>query len=118
MSNPLADPGHGHSPAAWTTVLIMLVGLSIGTVALRIISFSFLLAGVNVISSSYFQALGHGVLALWVSIIRQLVVLLPVAWLLSFAGRLDLIWLAFPVAEMVAFALCLAFRARCRKNIL
>ena len=92
--------------------------LSIGTVALRIISFSFLLAGVNVISSSYFQALGHGVLALWVSIIRQLVVLLPVAWLLSFAGRLDLIWLAFPVAEMVAFALCLAFRARCRKNIL
>ena len=92
--------------------------LSIGTVALRIISFSFLLAGVNVISSFYFQALGHGVLALWVSIIRQLVVLLPVAWLLSFAGRLDLIWLAFPVAEMVAFALCLAFRARCRKNIL
>ena len=92
--------------------------LAIGTVALRIISFSFLMAGISVISSSYFQALGHGVLALWVSIIRQLVVLLPAAWLLSLAGRLEVIWLAFPVAEVVAVVLCLAFRARCRKTII
>jgi hypothetical protein len=31
MSNPIADPGHGHSPAAWTAVIIMLVGIAIGT---------------------------------------------------------------------------------------
>ncbi|GAA5151371.1 hypothetical protein GCM10025768_17610 [Microbacterium pseudoresistens] len=33
MSNPIADPGHGHSPAAWTAVVIMLVGIAIGTTA-------------------------------------------------------------------------------------
>ena len=33
MSNPIADPGHGHSPAAWTAVIIMLIGVAVGTTA-------------------------------------------------------------------------------------
>lgn len=57
--------------------------LTIGVPALRIISISFLLAGFSVVCSSVFQALGHGVLSLAVSVIRQLVVLLPVAFVLS-----------------------------------
>nr|WP_317399261.1 MATE family efflux transporter [uncultured Gemmiger sp.] len=92
--------------------------LSIGVVALRIISVSFLLAGFNVISSAYFQALGHGVLALWVSVIRQLVVLLPTGWLLSLAGRLELVWWSFPIAEVVAFILCVIFQRVCYNKII
>ena len=92
--------------------------LSLGTVALRIISISFLMAGFNVISSAYFQALGHGVLALWVSVIRQLVVLLPTAWLLSLAGRVDVVWWAFPIAEVVAFLLCIIFQRVCYNKII
>ena len=92
--------------------------LSLGTVALRIISISFLMAGFNVISSAYFQALGHGVLALWVSIIRQLVVLLPTAWLLRLAGRVELVWWAFPIAEVVALTLCVIFQRVCYNKII
>ena len=92
--------------------------LNIGVVALRIISVSFLLAGFNVISSAYFQALGHGVLALWVSVIRQLVVLLPTGWLLSLAGRLELVWWSFPIAEVVAFILCVIFQRVCYNKII
>lgn len=92
--------------------------LSIGVVALRIISVSFLLAGFNVISSAYFQALGHGVLALWVSVIRQLVVLLPTGWLLRLAGRLELVWWSFPIAEVVAFILCVIFQRVCYNKII
>ncbi len=92
--------------------------LSLGTVALRIISISFLMAGFSVISSAYFQALGHGVLALWVSVIRQLVVLLPTAWLLSLAGRVELVWWAFPIAEIFSFALCIIFQRVCYNKII
>ena len=92
--------------------------LNLGTVALRIISISFLMAGFNVISSAYFQALGHGVLALWVSIIRQLVVLLPTAWLLSLAGRVELVWWDFPIAEVVALTLCVIFQRVCYNKII
>lgn len=83
--------------------------LQIGVPALRIISISFLLAGFCIISSSTFQALGHGVLSLIVSLVRQLVVLLPVAWLLSLSGQLELVWWAFPFAELFSLTLCIFF---------
>lgn len=83
--------------------------LEIGVPALRIISISFLLAGFCIISSSFFQALGHGVLSLIVSLVRQLVVLLPVAWLLSLSGELALVWWSFPFAELFSLALCIFF---------
>lgn len=92
--------------------------LEIGVPALRIISISFLLAGVSVICSSFFQALGHGMLSLWISVVRQLFVLLPVAYVLSHIGGLSTVWWAFPVAEVVALILCVVFlRYAYRKEI-
>lgn len=88
--------------------------LQIGEPALRLISFSFLLAGFNIICSSVFQALGNGVYSLIISIIRQLVVLVPVAFLLSQMGVLDRIWLAFPIAEVAASLLCVFFLKKFR----
>ena len=86
--------------------------LTIGVPALRIISFHFLVAGICVVSMSVFQALGHGVLSLIVAIVRQLIVLLPTAFLLSRLGGLDVVWWAFPAAETIAVMLCLLFLFR------
>ena len=80
--------------------------LSIGIPALRIIAISFIFAGVNIVLSSVFQALGHGMKSLMVSILRQLFVLLPCAFVLSFIS-LDAIWWAFPIAELAAFIVTL-----------
>ena len=92
--------------------------LEIGVPALRIISISFLLAGVSVICSSFFQALGHGMLSLWISVVRQLFVLLPVAYVLSRIGGLLTVWWAFPAVEAVALILCVVFlRYAYRKEI-
>ena len=93
--------------------------LEIGVPALRIISMHFLLAGFCIVSSSMFQALGHGVLSLIISLVRQLIVLLPAAWVLSLSGRLELVWWAFPIAELFSLALCVFFlRYVYRKEIL
>ncbi len=75
--------------------------LGIGTVALRIISWSFPLAALAIVLCSMFQALGRGVYSLYMSLSRQLVVLLPMGWLLAKTGRLELVWWAFPIAEAV-----------------
>lgn len=85
--------------------------LEIGVPALRIICLSFLLAGFGIVSSSFFQALGHGVLSLVISLVRQLIVLLPAAWLLSLSGRLGLVWWAFPIAEVFSVMFSMLFLA-------
>ena len=86
--------------------------LRIGVPALRTISLCFVFAGFNVICTSAFQALGHGVLSMVISIVRQLVVLLPAAFLLSLTGVLDAVWWAFPIAEVAAVALSSIFLLR------
>ncbi len=83
--------------------------LRLGIPALRIISIHFVLAGVGIISGSIFQALGHGMKSLIVSVARQLVVLLPSAYLLSLSGNLYNVWFAFPIAELVSFTICIIF---------
>lgn len=83
--------------------------LEIGVPALHIISWSFLLAGFCIVTSSVFQAMGNGVLSLVVSVLRQLVVLLPVAFVLSRVGGLDVLWWSFPIAEIFSGALCTLF---------
>ncbi len=83
--------------------------LSIGVPALRIISVSFLFAGYSVICSSFFQSLGHGMLSLWVSVLRQLAVLLPLAFVFSKIGGLSTVWFAFPIAEIVSLCICTIF---------
>lgn len=86
--------------------------LAMGIPSLRIISFSFLFAGFCIICSSVFQALGNGIMSLIVSVVRQLVVLLPVAFLFSLSGQLNLVWLAFPIAELFSVFLCSLFLRR------
>lgn len=83
--------------------------LEIGVPALRIISLSFLLAGFGIVCSSVFQALGHGMLSLIVSVLRQLVVLLPAAFILAGTGGLSAIWWAFPISEVFSGAVSFIF---------
>ena len=90
--------------------------LAIGIPALRIISISFLLAGFCIISGSVFQAIGNPIHSLIVSVCRQLVVLLPAAWLLAQSGRLELVWWAFPIAEVMSFTLSIIFLRRTVKS--
>ncbi len=90
--------------------------LSIGKVALRIISVHFPLAGFAIIAGSVCQAIGNPLYSLAVSVCRQLVVLLPVAWLLARTGRLELVWFAFIVAEIVSLILSAIFLGRTMKK--
>lgn len=76
--------------------------LAIGVPALRIISLSFSFAGYGIVVGSVFQALGNGVYSLMVSVARQLLVILPVAFVLARIGGLAAVWWAFPIAEIVA----------------
>lgn len=76
--------------------------MAIGIPALRIICISFVFAGFCIVSSGVFQGLGKSMYSLYVSVARQLVVLIPVAYLLSLTGNLNLVWLAFPIAESVS----------------
>ena len=92
--------------------------LAIGIPALRFISISFLFAGFCIIAGSTFQALGNGMLSMIVSIARQLVVLLPVAYLLSLTGNLNLIWLSFPIAELMSVALSGLFLYKIYKKVI
>lgn len=81
----------------------------VGVPALRIISLSFALAGFSIVSISTCQALGKSIYSLIVSIVRQLAVLLPTAFLFSLSGNVNLVWWAFPVAELVGCTLCIVF---------
>lgn len=83
--------------------------VEIGVPALRIISLSFIFAGFGIVSSATFQALGNGVLSMCVSIARQLLVLLPVAYFLSKLNTVSVVWWAFPIAEIVAVFLSITF---------
>lgn len=80
---------------------------AMGVVALRTISSHFILAAVGITLSTVFQAIGKGLFSLLMSMCRQLIVLLPAAWILSQLGGLNAVWWCFPVAEAVSLVLCL-----------
>ena len=90
---------------------------AIGVPALRIISISFLLAGFCIIAGSVCQAIGNPMYSMVVSICRQLVVLLPAAWLLAQTGRLELVWWAFPIAEIASVTLSAVFLRRTMRTV-
>ncbi len=92
--------------------------MSIGVTALRIISLNFLLAGFCIIVTSVFQAIGNGLISMFISIARQLVVLLPAAYLLAKLGNVDYVWFSFPISELVSFGLCLGFLIHVYRTIL
>ncbi len=80
--------------------------LKIGVPALRIIAVHFPIAAFCIILSSVFQALGKGIQSMVISFVRQLIFLLPAAWLLSFTGVIDNIWWSFPIAEFMSLLVC------------
>ena len=79
--------------------------LKIGVPALRIISLSFLFAGYCIIVGSVFQALGNGVYSLITSVARQLLCLLPLAYLFAKLFGLHAVWYSFPLAEIISVAM-------------
>ncbi len=89
---------------------------SMGVHALRIVSLHFPLAAVGIALGSSFQALGNGIYSTITSLCRQLVVLLPAAYLLSLSGDVYAVWWAFPIAEVVSMALSLFFFFRIYKR--
>ncbi len=90
--------------------------LELGIPAIRTISLSFIFAGYSIAASSIFQAFGKGFLSMMVSIIRQLFVLLPVAYLFSLTGNVGAVWWAFPIAEVVAVCVATVFLLRVNRN--
>ena len=92
--------------------------LALGIPALRIISLSFIFAGFCIVCGSLFQALGNGVYSMVVSIARQLLVLLPVAYLLSLSGKVEAVWWAFPIAEIVSLSLTVFFMFRINRKVI
>lgn len=76
--------------------------LEMGIPALRTISLSFLFAGYCIITGSVFQALGNGVYSLIISVARQLLCILPLAYIFSHAWGLHAVWFAFPMAEIIS----------------
>lgn len=90
--------------------------LEIGVPALRIISIHFVVAGYSIICSAFFQALGKGMYSMYISILRQLVVLIPAAWLLAKLNNIHFVWLSFPIAEVISMLLCTYFLIRTYKK--
>ena len=96
--------------------------LRVGIPALRIIGSTFLFAGVCIAMGSVFQALGYGIYSMIVSFARQLVVLLPAAWILARIGMQTgndtLVWYAFPIAELASLATTVILFSRLYKNVI
>lgn len=92
--------------------------LEIGMPALRTISLSFLFAGFGIACSGTFQALGKAFFSMLMSIARQLLVLLPAAYVLSLSGKVNLVWWAFPIAEAVAIVVCICFLIYINKTVI
>lgn len=91
---------------------------AIGVVALRTICLSFIPAAVGITLSTVFQAVGKGTYSLIMSLCRQLVVLLPSAWILARLGGLDALWWSFPIAEIVSVIICLVLFRKCNREMI
>ena len=95
--------------------------LAIGVPALRIICLSFSFAGCAIVLSSLFQALGHGVYSMMVSLIRQLFVLIPSALILAYIGKhmgndVSYVWWSFNIAEIASIVASLVLFKRLYKK--
>ena len=90
--------------------------LVMGRACLRTISFCFPMAAISIVLGASFQALGNGIYSTIVSVCRQMVVLLPVAYLLSLSGNVNLVWLAYPIADLASGAATAFFFIRIFKQ--
>lgn len=92
--------------------------LAIGVPALRTLSLCFIVGGFTIVASSVFQALGRGLLSMSISIFRQLVLVLPLAYVFSLTGNLDMVWWSFPVAEVLAGLLAAYYLRRAYRRVI
>lgn len=92
--------------------------LEIGIPALRIIGIHFLIAWFCIVAGTVFQALGKAVFSMIVSIMRQLFVLVPAAYILAKVGGLHAVWWSFPIAEIISLAVSLTFLIRIYNTII
>lgn len=91
--------------------------LKMGIPALRIISTCFMFAGFCIVTGSMFQALGKGKYSLFMSMARQLLFILPLAYAFSLTKNIDLVWLSFPIAEFASVTLCIYYIKRIFKKM-
>lgn len=91
--------------------------LAIGVPALRILCLCYVFAGFSIVASGVFQGLGKSVYSLVLSVIRQLVILLPAAYLLSLTGELNAVWFSFPIAEIVSVLVTIFYLRSIMKNL-
>ena len=91
--------------------------IEIGVPALRIIGIHFLIAWYCIITGSIFQALGNGMYSMIVSIARQLVVLIPAAYILAKIGGLQFVWWSFPIAELMSLLMSTIFLIAIYKKV-
>ncbi len=92
--------------------------LTIGVPALRIIGIHYLIAWFCIIIGTVFQALGKAVFSMIVSIMRQLVALIPAAYILAKIGGIHAVWWAFPIAELISLAVTLFFFTKIYRSII
>ncbi len=91
--------------------------LAIGVPALRILCLCYVFAGFSIVASGVFQGLGKSVYSLVLSVIRQLVILLPAAYLLSLTGELNAVWFSFPIAEIASVLVTIFYLRSIMKNL-
>lgn len=108
---------------AFTLIPHILLGFfntntTLGVPAFRAISLSFIFAGFCIITGSVLQAVGNGFLSMCTSIVRQLIVLLPAAYLLSLTGNVNLVWYSFPIAEIASVIMSAIFLRHIYKTII
>lgn len=89
--------------------------IEIGVYTLRIISIGYIFAAIGIINSTYFQALGLGRYSLLVTSLRQIIIIIPLAYIFSFIG-LNWIWVSYPVAELITTVVSVALQRRARRN--
>lgn len=92
--------------------------LEIGIPALRIIATSFIGAAIAISFSSVFQAFGKATWSMIISFARQVFVFVPVAYLFSKTGNLNLVWLCFPIAEVMSVSLAVYYTIKLKKTVL
>lgn len=90
--------------------------LELGVPALRIICLCFVPAAFGILTSTIFQATGHGMLSMWQALIRQLIGIVPLAWILIKKGGLSLVWWAWPLAEILGIIYSIIYLKKLYKN--
>ena len=92
--------------------------VAMGVVALHIISLNFPFAGYAIMRGAAFQALGKSVYSMNISLVRQLLIIIPCAYIFAKIGGVNMVWWAFPCAEVAGFTMSALYTKRIRRNII